>query len=299
MLSFVVQRPALALAMLACASAGAERIALPNGDIYEGDIVDGAWSGRGTYTSNEHRYVGEFQAGKMHGAGTFHWPDGRVYEGAFANDKRHGRGRLTWPDGRVFEGRFVNDRRQGLGTLTWPNGNAYSGEFRAGQITGAGRLVWDNEDVYEGDFVNGERSGWGLQTWRNGNRYIGEWKANRRDGIGAHHWKDGTVYRGQFKANHMHGFGVKHAPDGGMRYFQRWAEGELAEETVIREDARCRLTLDGEAWMFSSALCVNGHAHGRGAAVRLDGEAFVAQGHFVLGNMVQGEIGWLTLPGIP
>ena len=284
--------------LLALPDAAAERIVLPNGDVYEGDVVDGARSGRGTYTSNQHRYEGEFRAGKMNGAGVLQWADGRIYEGAFANDKRHGRGRLRWPDGRILEGVFVNDQREGPGTLTWPNGNAYRGDFRAGQITGRGRLVWDNEDVYEGDFINGQRFGWGVQTWRNGNRYAGEWRSNRREGIGAYHWKDGTVYYGQFRANRMHGVGVKHGPDGGDRYFQHWREGALASESIISADARCQLTLDGHAWMFSSDRCVNGHAHGRGAAVRLDGEAFVVDGHFVLGRMVRGEIGWLTVPGV-
>ncbi len=291
--SALLSLPLLALTL----AAAAERVVLPNGDVYEGDVVGGVWTGRGAYTGNQHRYVGEFLNGKMHGDGVFHWPDGRVYEGAFVNEKRHGRGKLTWPDGRVFEGNFVNDQREGRGVLAWPNGNVYAGDFRADQITGAGRLTWKNLDVYEGDFVNGQRSGWGAQTWSNGNRYVGEWRANRREGIGAYHWKDGTVYYGQFVANSMHGHGVKHPPDDDERRFQRWRAGQLVADTLIDEDERCRLALDGHAWMFESGECVNGRAHGRGVAVRLDGEAFIADGRFVLGALVQGEVSWLTVPG--
>lgn len=286
--------PALVVAL---ASAAAERVVLPNGDIYEGDVVDGVFAGQGTYTSNQHRYVGQFVNGRMHGAGTFHWPDGRIYEGSFVNEKRHGRGKLTWPDGRVFEGSFANDQRQGQGVLAWPNGNVYAGDFLADEITGAGRLTWQNGDVYQGDFVNGERFGWGEQTWGNGNRYVGEWRANQREGIGAFHWRDGTVYHGQFVANRMDGYGVKHTPDDGDR-FQQWRTGQLVADTLIDEDRRCRLALDGHAWMFQSDDCVNGRAHGRGVAVRLDGEAFIADGRFVLGALVQGEISWLTVPGV-
>ena len=282
-------------ALASLAAAAPERVVLPNGDVYEGDVVDGVWTGRGAYTGKQHRYVGEFRNGKMHGAGVFHWPDGRVYEGAFVNERRHGRGKLTWPDGRVFEGNFVNGQRQGRGVLAWPNGNVYAGDFHADQITGGGRLTWQNQDVYEGDFVNGERSGWGTHTWRNGNRYVGEWRGNRREGIGAYHWKDGTVYHGQFVANRMHGFGVKHPPDDGERRFQRWRTGQLVADRAIAADARCGLDLDGHGWMFQSAECVNGRAHGRGVAVRLDGEAFIAAGRFVLGELVQGEVSWLTV----
>ena len=288
----------LTLCFVVSTEAATQRIELPNGDVYEGDVVDGVLTGEGTYTSNEHRYVGRFLNGKMHGEGTFYWPDGRVFEGRFVNDKRQGRGRLTWPDGRVFEGGFVNDRQEGTGTLTWGNGNVYTGQFRANQITGAGRLVWDNQDIYEGEFVAGERAGWGTQTWQNGNRYVGEWAANLRDGVGAYYWKDGTVYQGEFTANSMQGYGVKRVPDGDG-YFQRWSDGQLVEETVIVEDQRCRVALDGHAWMFSSDECVNGRAHGWGVAVRLDGDAYVAQGRFVLGHMVEGEIGWLSVPDLP
>ena len=288
----------LALCLVASTEAATQRIELPNGDVYEGDVVDGVLTGEGTYTSSQHRYVGRFLNGKMHGEGTIYWPDGRVFEGRFVNDRRQGQGRLTRPDGRVFEGGFVNDRQEGTGVLTWGNGNVYTGEFRANQITGAGRLVWDNQDVYEGEFLAGERAGWGTQTWQNGTRYVGEWAANLRDGLGAYYWKDGTVYQGEFTANSMHGYGVKKVPDGD-RYFQRWSEGRLVEETVIVEDRRCRVTLDDHAWMFSSDECVNGLAHGWGVAVRLDGDAYVGGGRFVLGHMVEGEIGWLSVPDLP
>lgn len=287
-----------AVFLVVTADAATRRIELPNGDVYEGEVVDGVPTGQGTYISSRHRYVGEFQNGKMHGAGTIYWPDGRVFEGRFANDRRQGRGRLSWPDGRVFEGGFVNDRREGEGQLTWSNGNVYTGEFRSNEISGSGRLVWDNQDVYEGEFLGGERTGWGTQTWHDGNRYVGEWAANQREGIGAYYWRDGTVYQGEFTGNRMHGYGVKSVPDGD-RYFQQWVDGNLVAETVIAEDQRCRVALDGQPWMFTSEECVNGRAHGWGTAVRLDGEAYVVGGRFVLGHMVQGEIGWLNVAELP
>ena len=39
------------------------------------------------------RYVGEFVEGKMHGEGTFTWPDGTSYEGQFSNGQMTGEGR--------------------------------------------------------------------------------------------------------------------------------------------------------------------------------------------------------------
>ena len=268
------------LLLAAVADAAERRIELSNGDVYEGEVVNGVRSGFGTYiTAAGHRYTGYFENNRMHGEGAFYWPDERVFEGTFVNGLRNGEGTLTWPDGRVFEGTFVNDRREGRGELTWPNGNVYTGEFTDNAITGQGRLVWDNQDVYEGEFVDGMRTGWGEQTWHNGNRYVGEFDANRRHGRGAYHWRDGTVYRGRFEDNRMQGFGVKSSPDG-ERYFQRWRDGELVNEAHVAANARCELVLEGERWMFASADCINGLAHGAGIAVRLDGEAYVDNGRF-------------------
>ena len=239
------------LLLAAVADAAERRIELSNGDVYEGEVVNGVRSGFGTYiTAAGHRYTGYFENNRMHGEGAFYWPDERVFEGTFVNGLRNGEGTLTWPDGRVFEGTFVNDRREGRGELTWPNGNVYVGEF----------------------------------------------DANRRHGRGAYHWRDGTVYRGRFEDNRMQGFGVKSSPDG-ERYFQRWRDGELVNEAHVAANARCELVLEGEPWMFASADCINGLAHGAGIAVRLDGEAYVDNGRFVLGNMVAGEMHRLVVRG--
>ena len=278
------------LLLAAVVDAAVRRIELPNGDVYEGEVVNGVRSGYGTYiTAAGHRYTGYFENNRMHGEGAFYWPDERVFEGTFVNGLRNGQGTLTWPDGRVYEGSFVNDRRDGRGRLTWPNGNVFTGEFRNNAITGRGTLVWDNQDVYEGAFVDGERTGWGEQTWHNGNRYIGEFEANRRHGRGAYYWRDGTVYRGQFADNRMQGFGVKSTPDG-ERYFQDWRDGELVNESRIAANPRCELILEEVPWMFASDDCINGRAHGTGIAVRVDGQAYVQNARFVLGHMVAGEV---------
>ena len=77
----------------------------------------------------------------------------------------------------------------------------------------------------------------------------------------------------------------KHTP-----YFQHWIEGDLVEESMIVAEPRCRLDVDGHAWMFAGSDCINGLAHGRGMAVRLDGAAYVPDGRIVLGKIVEGDI---------
>ena len=96
----------------------------------------------------------------------------------------------------------------------------------------------------------------------------------------------------------MDGFGVKLTPDG-KKLFQRWARGDLVLAQPVVAQPRCRLELDRHPWMFHSKLCINGLAHGTGVAVRLDGEAFVTNGRFVLGKMIDGEVQALTLNETP
>ena len=52
-------------------------------------------------------------------------------------------------------------------------------------------------------------------------------------------------------------------------------------------------------WMFRSESCINGLAHGEGLAVRVDGQAYVANGRFVLGRLVAGQVQNLVLETQP
>ncbi|MYH15809.1 MAG: hypothetical protein F4149_11610 [Gammaproteobacteria bacterium] len=244
----------------------ARSIELDNGDVYEGDLVDGLRTGQGTYT----------------------WVDGRTYTGAFVADRRHGEGVLTWKNGNRYEGQFDGDRMHGQGVFTWSNGDRYEGTFARGRRSGSGRFDWASGEGYVGEFVNGELHGQGLFTWPNGNRYSGGFANDQRHGLGVFHWRDGTIFRGQYRANKMHGYGVKEQPDGTME-LQQWTDEGLQMRMPLAEDERCRLRLQDRYWMFSSEGCVNGLAHGHGLATSLDGELIIADGHFVLGHLVAGE----------
>ncbi len=281
---------ALALALTAFAGAALARsIQLDNGDVYEGDLVDGLRTGHGVYVwASGNRYEGEFVANRMQGQGTYNWVDGRSYTGAFVADRRHGQGVLTWRNGTRYEGQFEDDRIHGQGVFTWSNGDRYEGALAHGRRSGSGRFDWASGDSYVGEFLNDELHGQGLFTWLNGNRYSGGFANDQRHGLGVFHWRDGTVFRGRFRANKMHGYGVKEQPDGAME-LQQWTDGGLRMRLPLTEDERCGLRLQDRYWMFSSEDCVNGLAHGRGLAASLDGELIIADGRFVLGHLVEGE----------
>ena len=86
-------------------------------------------------------YRGEFSAGRRHGAGTLHTPEGDHYEGQFDNGRLSGLGTYVWNSagprsGERYVGNFREGRRDGSGTHAWPGGQSYSGEWRAGQPVG-------------------------------------------------------------------------------------------------------------------------------------------------------------------
>ncbi len=304
------------------ANADAERIKLPNGDLYEGEVVDGVRTGQGVYTwSDGYRYEGQFANNRLQGEGTYYWPDGRKYVGEFSADKRQGEGRLEWPNGDIYIGDFFQDQMHGQGTFEWENGDRYTGTFSDGKRSGRGSFVWESGERYDGDFVggilvgkgqfkwpdgrefagqfkDGRKQGAGVFRWPNGNRYVGEFSDDVRDGLGVFYWRDGTIYRGQFAENRMHGYGVKQQPEGSMEV-QLWNRGQLQLNRSLSAVPHCQLSLDGRPWMFQHERCTNGLAHGRGLAASLDGSEVIADAHFVLGHLVSGNRQPLVAPADP
>jgi hypothetical protein len=65
-----------------------------------------------------------FENDKLHGQGTFYYPDGTKYVGEFLNGKRHGKGTFTYQDGTAFVGTFKAGKQQGLGECIAEDGSS-------------------------------------------------------------------------------------------------------------------------------------------------------------------------------
>ena len=77
------------------------KLALANGDIFEGSFAGGLPHGTGTWMYSDHNtYQGEFANGQAHGNGVFVAPGngdagiGYRYEGQYARDEPHGQGTI-------------------------------------------------------------------------------------------------------------------------------------------------------------------------------------------------------------
>ena len=235
-------------------------------------------------------YIGELRDNVKHGVGRMEWADGQVYEGDFKNGLIHGEGTITLPSGEAYTGTFEREVRHGYGVLTRPNGDVYRGTFVKGQLTGEGSYEHHvSGDRYEGFFRNGERHGLGVLVAVDGERYEGGFRSDEKNGYGILRQIDGSEYRGFFSNNLRHGSGVLNSQANGLT-FQTWDRGELVAEQPIAATENCYLEVDGKSWMFSGDGCVDGLAHGTGSAVSLDGDAYIANGKFVLGRLAVGAV---------
>ncbi len=63
---------------------GHGKLTYPNGDVYEGNFVNGVFSGRGSFKSSMGwSYVGEFKKGQADGQGKLIAKDKKIYKGKF------------------------------------------------------------------------------------------------------------------------------------------------------------------------------------------------------------------------
>ena len=246
----------------------------------------------------EEIYEGDILNGVRHGFGKLMFPDGRVYEGGFVQGvPADSDGLMTFADGSTYEGTFVDGQMQGFGTYRWARGDVYVGTFTAGSISGNGRMYWvETNTTYTGSIEQGQMHGLGKLIWPDGRSYIGTFNANARYGFGVYALADGSTYRGFFEADQRHGDGVYTSSTGEM-VFQRWNFGEIQIQKPLQMIEHCGLKIDEFDWMFESDECINGIAHGSGTAVRLDGQAYISNGVFVVGHLVSGVV--TSLAGQP
>ena len=94
-----------------------------NGDIYEGDWVNGRRAGQGSF-----KWFAPGRSG--------------VYEGQWRNDRRNGYGREFFaPENAVYEGTYSNDRPQGWGVYVVGGVQRFEGEVEGGCMRSGWRAV--------------------------------------------------------------------------------------------------------------------------------------------------------------
>mmetsp|Transcript_1275 Transcript_1275/g.1638 ORF Transcript_1275/g.1638 Transcript_1275/m.1638 type:complete len:1093 (+) Transcript_1275:69-3347(+) len=189
-----------------------------NGDVYQGDWLNGMRHGIGIFKSHEGReYAGEWFKGSRHGWGCLDHANGDTFEGEFHHGVVEGVGRLTSPNGDVYTGQFMKNKFHGLGKFRKGNGDEYLGYCHEGKAHGLGVLALANGEKYKGSFVNDKRSGKGVSVSKSGARYVGGWLNGLHQGYGVFVSRFGERYVGQWERGLKHGKG-RYVFNGGDFY---------------------------------------------------------------------------------
>ena len=121
---------------------GQGKMMYDNGDVYDGEWVNGVRQGIGRMT----------------------YANGDIYDGAWLNDMWNGYGEYTWADGRKYYGNYKNDMRDGEGIFSNWDGfvetygwlGSYYGMSVNDEFEGSGKFEFENGDKFEGIFQKNE-----------------------------------------------------------------------------------------------------------------------------------------------
>ncbi len=179
---------------------GTGKITWPNGDMFDGTLVNGRRNGVGQAVwANGQRYNGDWLEDKQTGRAHVRFLNGNQYEGSVLDGKPHGQGRMTYASGDSYAGQFNSGVQDGRGAYLWKSGQKFDGEWKNNLPHGTGRMEFATGEICEGQFAAGEPDGKGTYKWPNGDLYIGDWKAGKKHGQGAFVWKNGDRWEGAYE----------------------------------------------------------------------------------------------------
>jgi len=135
-----------------------------NGDIYQGDFVDGVRHGQGVYSYTtkvpegadfQVTYSGAWEDNEKSGIGQQKYVGVGDYYGYWEAGKRHGEGVMTYENKDVYSGNWVCGQKEGKGTYYVFNG--FFMTMRAGYVKPGRSLYyyvveWDVKDLSWADF---------------------------------------------------------------------------------------------------------------------------------------------------
>jgi hypothetical protein len=214
----------------------ATRVVYPNGDVYEGEMLDGMRHdecGKLTYASGA-VYTGGFVKDKKHGRGHSVNADGSEYEGEYTNNEANGMGTFR-ADGESYTGQWVGNEQCGHGRYVYSNGDVYDGEWRSSLQWGHGTMTFADGSTYVGDYEEDNAQGTGTFTdAATGDVYSGQWYDGVREGKGMLKYGNGDVFEGVFENDQKHGPG-KFIPKKGVTLTGEWVNDihYADKETVV------------------------------------------------------------------
>ena len=175
-----------------------ETITDENGNVYEGDVLNGKRHGVGKMTFETDSYIGEWEDNMKSGFGVRTLQDGTRTTGSWQEDNVSGYCVQIGSDGHRLLGQMKSNKLDGMGVVLYSDGKIYLGEWIEHTKSGFGALIYEDGTTEIGVFENGV--------------YIG--KPYDEEAIGKYTDPDGNVYEGEMKDGKFNGYGRKIITDG-------------------------------------------------------------------------------------
>lgn len=230
-------------------------------------------NGKGTYVyPSGAKYIGEFNAGEIHGVGVCYYTNGTKYSGQWAHRYPEGKGTKTYPDGTKRGGTWLK------GQMIDEDGNVLEDTWVA-----KGEEEDDGTNIQTGCISGDCENGKGVFAYADGSKYEGNFVESRLEGQGTFYYLNGDKYVGAFRNNYSHGKGVFIYADG-TKTAGDWREGEfygeswesLGKEGCIAGD--CTNGIGTYVYKDGAAKYIGafkeGLASGRGICHYADGEYY-------------------------
>jgi len=168
--------------------------------------------GKGIYTySNGNVYDGDWIDGRKSGQGSQTWENGDKYTGGWSNNREDGQGSKTWGEtGDSYTGEWLQGKMSGTGTYKWANGDTYTGNFVEDIKQGKGVFVQASSGIkFEGTWKDDKRDGEFTVTMKNGTISRGVWKADKPPVKASVVMAGGELYNGPVRGGYLpHGKGT-------------------------------------------------------------------------------------------
>ena len=178
---------------------GQVRFRWDNGDVFDGQMLDGKRNGKGRMVwASGQTYDGDWRDDIAVGEGAMAFVNGDRYQGQVKDGVPYGRGRMQFANGDVFEGQFERGIPDVEGTYTEKDGSRYTGQWKSGIKHGRGKSVWATGQSYEGEWVTDKPEGKGSITFANGDRYEGQVSNGLPQGKGVKVYASQDRYEGSF-----------------------------------------------------------------------------------------------------
>lgn len=238
--------------------------AIPEGAVYEGDLVNGLPEGTGRMTyADGNVYEGEWKAGNREGQGTLTYADGSSYDGEWKAGEKDGQGKYIWASGESYDGEWKNGERSGWGKFTWPSGAVYEGEHKANKGDGQGIFIWNDGSFYEGGNKDGKYEGMGAWVKADGTlAYLGGYSGGHHSGLGL--TAEGKYEIGYYAEDKLEGRGLKCSLDGEITELGTYKAGVLESEIKAQ-------TAETDDGTYEGELSEEGVPEGMGVLRRPDG----------------------------